>query len=124
MTDSTEVWRFLEFSSCSFSFWEYSLGWYCVVALRGYFQSVCVPSSTNSGIDYNNIQIKLTYSYHSVERHYFINKLTTSYFHGVLYLTRAMTAHVYVDILLVIIFCCQTIISKQSNLLHNILSKL
>lgn len=80
VTDSTEVWRFLEFSSCSFSFWEYSLGWYCVVALRGYFQSVCVPSSTNSGIDYNNKQIKLTYSYHSVERHYFINKLTTSYF--------------------------------------------
>lgn len=79
VTDSTEVWRFFEFSSCSFSFWEYSRGWYCVVALRGYFQSVWVPSSTNSGIDYNNKQIKLTYSYQSAESHHFINILTTSY---------------------------------------------
>lgn len=79
VTDSTEVWRFLEFSSCSFSFWEYSLGWYCVVALRGYFQSVCVPSSTNSGIDYNN-KTNQTYIQLSICRKslFLIIKLNTS----------------------------------------------
>lgn len=79
VTDSTEVWRFLEFSSCSFSFWEYSRGWYCVVALRGYFQSVCVPSSTNSGIDYNN-KTNQTYIQLSIcRKSLFYQYITTSY---------------------------------------------
>lgn len=79
VTDSTEVWRFLEFSSCSFSFWEYSRGWYCVVALRGYFQSVCVPSSTNSGIDYNNKTNKTYIQLSICRKSLFYQYITTSY---------------------------------------------